>query len=251
MTAAIRIWQFSDTHLFADPAGELYDCRTGQSLQDVLDHARGSIRPNDIAVVSGDLVHDESRQGYRCFISMFETLGIPVFCLPGNHDDPALMREMMGVGRVRFAPVHMADGWQCWFLDSTVRGKVGGYLDDECLSSLRRGLQATRDHHTLIFLHHPPLATGMAWLDAGQILENPQHLLDLADEYPQIRAIAWGHAHQEVDTVHNGIRMLGCPSTMVQFRPDREQFDLDSLPPGYRWLDCQADGRIETGVIRI
>ena len=126
----MRVWQFSDTHLFADTAGKLYDCVTRQSLQNVLDHARGRISSNDIAVVTGDLVHDESHEGYRLFMHMFETLGIPVFCLPGNHDDPALMEEMMQAGPIRYIPVYMTDSWLCCFIDSTIDGKVGGRLDD-------------------------------------------------------------------------------------------------------------------------
>ena len=247
----IRLWQFSDTHLLSDPDGELYGCRTGESLRTVLDDARSRIQPEDLVVVTGDLVHDESEQGYQTLVDMFEILGVPVFCLPGNHDDPALLRSLLQTGTVRYVPEFTTNGWQFFFLDSTVHGMVAGRLDETSCRALTEGLQLHPDRHAAIFLHHPPLATGMAWLDNGQILENPQQLFQITDAFPRVRAVCWGHAHVASEAMRNEVRMLGCPSTMVQFRPGCREFSLDPVAPGYRWLDCFSDGSTETGIIRL
>ena len=40
-------------------------------------------------------------------------------------------------------------------------------------------------------------------------------------------------------------------STCIQFHPDSFDFVLDTVNPGYRWLDLNADGTLKTGVSRV
>lgn len=71
------------------------------------------------------------------------------------------------------------------------------------------------------------------------------------DACPRVRGVLWGHIHQELDVERNGVRLLATPSTCIQFAPRSDDFALDHLLPGYRWLRLHADGRIETGVSRL
>jgi Icc protein len=45
------------------------------------------------------------------------------------------------------------------------------------------------------------------------------------------------------------LRLLSTPSTCAQFRPGSDSFAIDERPPGYRWLDLRADGRLDTEVV--
>ena len=82
-------------------------------------------------------------------------------------------------------------------------------------------------------------------------LRNPDALFAVLDGFPQVRALLWGHIHQEFDQLRNGVRLLASPSTCVQFAPGSEEFQVDQEAPGYRWLRLYADGRLETAVSRV
>jgi Icc protein len=51
--------------------------------------------------------------------------------------------------------------------------------------------------------------------------------------------------------MRNGVRLLGSPSTCVQFAPGSEHFKVGDQAPGYRWLRLHPDGGLETGVSRV
>lgn len=82
-------------------------------------------------------------------------------------------------------------------------------------------------------------------------VDNGAALLTLTARHANLRGILWGHVHQAFDTRVGHARALATPSTCVQFLPGSEHFALDTLTPGYRWLDLHPDGRIDSGVERI
>ena len=51
--------------------------------------------------------------------------------------------------------------------------------------------------------------------------------------------------------MRGNVRLLASPSTCVQFTPGSEDFAVDTLAPGYRWLRLLPDGTLETGVARV
>ena len=51
--------------------------------------------------------------------------------------------------------------------------------------------------------------------------------------------------------MYKGIKMMASPSTCIQFLPMSDEFAVDPIPPGYRWLELHPDGRIVTGIRRI
>lgn len=243
------LWQFTDTHLAADPDAELMGVNALASLRRVVAAARQDTRP-DLVIATGDLVHDESAAGYRLLAETFAQLRTPVYCLPGNHDDPCVMRDVFSDGVARCAEEWQAGAWQVILLDSSQPGRAAGCLAPAELARLRACLQARPALHALLCLHHPPVAIGSAWMDAMG-LQNGEELLALVSEFPQVRGIVWGHNHQEFESEREGVRLLGAPSTCVQFLPRTERFALDIRPPGYRWLRLHADGRIESAVRRV
>jgi Icc protein len=91
---------------------------------------------------------------------------------------------------------------------------------------------------------------GSRWIDPIGV-RNPEAFFAVLDRFPQVRAVLWGHIHQEYDQLRNGVRLLASPSTCVQFAPGSEEFQVDKEAPGYRWLRLHADGSLETGVSRV
>lgn len=247
--ASRRILQITDTHLYADPQGTLLGLNTRDCLEAVIDSACASKSP-ELVVASGDLTHDGSTQACQALRQSFQRLDAPVYCLPGNHDERASLQGQLNSGAFHYTASTQAANWQLVFLDSTVDASEAGYLARDQLGILDQTLAGTPEQPAIVWLHHQPVPVGSRWLDS-MIVSNPDEFFAVIDRHPQVRAIVWGHVHQDFSLQRNGVQLLGTPSTCVQFKPRSETFDVDLLPPGYRWIDLHADGSLDTGIVRL
>lgn len=245
----LRVAQITDTHLYAIPDGQLLGLNTRDCLEQVLQRVRQD-GPFDLLVASGDLAHDGSEAAYRNLREQVGQLGIPAYCLPGNHDESIAIREQLDSEGFHCVRSHLAGGWQMVFLDSTVEGEDGGHLDDRELDGLSRALDSQPDLPALVWLHHQPVLMGSRWLDTMAV-DNPHELFAIIDRHPQVRALVWGHVHQTFEQQRKQQRLLATPSTCLQFLPASENFAIDEIPPGYRWLELYPDGELKTGVTRL
>ena len=244
----VVLLQITDMHLYAAADSRMRGVTTYETLLTVLEHVQRDTRwPPDAIVVTGDIVQDESRAGYERFRATMKPLGVPVFCLPGNHDDPQLMVDVLAEPPFQVCGDSMLAGWILIFLNTFARGEDGGKLSSAALVELHATLAAHPDKHTLICLHHQPLPMGSAWLD-GVGLRDAEKFLDCVDEHRQVRGVLWGHVHQASDRVRDEVHFMSTPSTCSQFLPDSDSFALDSRPPGSRWLTLEPEGGIETEV---
>jgi Icc protein len=248
-TEIIKILQLTDTHLFADSSGTLLGLKTEQSLQAVIADARERHPSADLVLATGDLSHDGSTAAYRRFFSLMNSLDLPVYCLPGNHDEATKLRNINNNGHCVTVDQVRQGNWQIIFLDSTVPGSEGAHLDRDALRQLQRQLESAPEHHTLVCLHHQPVPMDSDWLDT-MALDNAEEFFAVIDRHPQVRGIIWGHVHQAMHTVRNQVQLMSAPSTCIQFLPGSSNFALDMTAPGYRWLHLHPDGHIETGIDR-
>ena len=245
--SSVRLTHFTDPHLFGSERGELRGVATRPSLAATLAHAKRQDWPPDALLVTGDIVNDDA-DGYAPFRTMFEPLGLPVLCVPGNHDVPAAMRlELARAPFVLDGPVDLGL-WRIVLLDSCLPGQAGGRLSAASLAALEAALAASPARHALVCLHHHPLPMASRWLDRVG-LENAEAFLAAIDRHPNVRGVLWGHVHQSHDSLRRDVRMLATPSTCAQFLPRSDQFAVDRRPPGYRTLELKADGSIVTEVL--
>lgn len=244
----LRIVQITDPHLKAQPS-RLWGADVDAGLNAVLAHIRQRDPAPDFLIATGDLVGDDP-EAYPRFRQLLEPLGLPVYCLPGNHDFPAAMSRALGNGRVRRQRYLATEHWQLALLDSSFPGSPEGHLATGELALLDSVLASDPNRHALICLHHNPLPVGTVWLDTMTV-SNGAALFALLDRYPQVRAVAWGHLHAEFTGRRGDVQLLGAPATSVQFRPHTPEPAVDDLPPGYRWFELYPDGALETGVQRV
>lgn len=247
-----RLVQITDPHLFANPEGKLLGLTTRQSFEAVLTLALddGAPAPADALVMTGDLVHDETPEGYRYLHGILRATGLPCYCIPGNHDRPDLMEQYLGAAAVGRVASRRLGPWNLLFLDSTRPGQEGGLLGLDQLDELD-GLLAGNPAPSVVFLHQHPISIRSAWMDTMAV-ENGAELIALCDRHPtKVRALVFGHIHQEFAAEQSGYLILGAPSTCVQFLPGSEDFAVDTRPPGYRELLLYPDGRLETSVRRL
>jgi Icc protein len=243
----VQLLHVTDPHLFGDPARHLYGVNTAESLRLVLEQALGAGPPPDAVLVTGDIGDDLSAAAYARFRQALEHCGAPVFCLPGNHDDPALMAALLDERGFQYGGSARLGAWGLVMLDTHVPGKAHGLLADAELERLDAQLREFRDVPVLVCLHHPPVPVGSAWLD-GVGLRNGTAFLDVIDRHEQVRVVLAGHVHQEFDVQRGAVRLLATPSTCAQFTPRTPRCVMDRRPPGYRCLSLREDGAVTTQV---
>jgi Icc protein len=96
--------------------------------------------------------------------------------------------------------------------------------------------------------HHHPVSMRSRWLDTVG-LANGDAFFAVLRRHPNVRAVLFGHVHQALDVLIDGVRVLATPSTCSQFRPLSQDFAIDDAPPAYRTLTLHPDGRLDTEVI--
>lgn len=241
----MRLLQFTDTHLLGSPGTKVRGVATDVTLGRCVAHARRQHPAPRALLLTGDLVQDDPG-GYVRLREHFDDR-IPVHCLPGNHDLPAdLRRELTGPPFVHDLATRY-DGWLILMLDSTIAGAIHGHLSAAELARLDRALSENADAYALVCLHHHPVPHGSRWLDTV-MLDNGDELFAVLARHPGVRGLLWGHVHQALDGEHGRVRLMGTPSTCMQFAPDADEFLVDSRPPAYRWLLLGDDGSLETGI---
>lgn len=82
-------------------------------------------------------------------------------------------------------------------------------------------------------------------------IENGEELLTIVEHFPQVKAITCGHLHQEMQTSHKQIAIFAAPASCFQFKPLATEFELDTLPPGYRVFELFDNGDLQSRCFRL
>ncbi len=252
MTASsLSLLQVTDLHLFPSPEITFLGVNTEYYFHRVLKHAfaQPGVR-YDILLISGDLAQSPSTATYQRILHKMEEYHLPTLCLPGNHDDYALMQAVLATPLVNCRKQAIFGHWQLILLNSQIIHSEGGYLEQSELDFLETCLKAHPHLFTLIATHHNCLPSDSAWLDTMQI-QNSDEFLALVAKYPNVRVITTGHIHQQMDKQFGDIAVLGTPSTCFQFAKDSANFAMDRTPPGYRIIHLHDNGDVTSTVHRI
>ena len=242
----IRLVQLTDTHISADEDELLGGVNTTGTLLDVIADVERQ-EDVDLVLLTGDLAETPSVETYNKLAQILRQVNLPVYCLPGNHDEPRLMRRLLNTGNVSTANFLTGGTWSIILLNTHEAGERGGYLSAAELSCLEAALERSCDKHVLICLHHHPVNIHSAWMDA-MALKNSEALFRVLDRHNNIRGIIWGHIHQEFSTARNGVLLLGSPSTCIQFLQQSDEAGIDTRPPAYRSLTLTENGNIRTRI---
>lgn len=245
-----RFIQISDCHLGPLTSEALLGLNTDESLHDVL--ALIAEKESDFGhmVCTGDIASAGHEACYRRFVSIIrQYFSQSLAWLPGNHDSADIMAHV-DLPEVPEARVIDLGNWLVVLLDSVVPFKVHGNLEQSELDFLEQTLCANPTRHVMVMLHHQPVPVGSRWIDQ-YILRNPDAFFSVTDRFPNVKAVVWGHVHQDFSTQRKGVDLIATPSTCVQFKPLCDEFTVDTLMPGYRWFNLYDDGSLETGVERV
>lgn len=249
-----RIVQLTDLHVSADPDARLYDIPTRELLQDVAAHVERHAGRVDHLVVTGDHTHDEQPDSYEAVREILRPWHDRVWLVPGNHEDRATLRatfrdRVPGRGAERITFSFTAGEALCLGLDTHVPGQVSGRVDDGQLAWVSEQLDAHDPATAVLFMHHPPVLLGRAWLDRIG-LEGRERLQDLVLRDSRIRLVCCGHVHHESSSRVGKATVVTTPSTGLQFSPDEDEPTFVQAPPGYRIIELEGAG-CTTRVVRL
>ena len=171
-------------------------------LQPIVQITGLDIKP-DAIVLTGDII-DRSATGYAHALPLLCQAPVPLWPMPGNHDDPAGFRIAFD-GWADFAPDHLSytapiADLQLVALDSTLSDGSSG-MDSARLDWLA-GVLGNSRAPALLALHHPPFTTGVPHLDDPGFL-NADALVKLIERSAVCRIIA-GHSHRAMQTIWAG-----------------------------------------------
>ena len=253
----LRVLHVTDTHILSDPEAQVFGIDSFTALESLLAMVKRDTWEPHLLIATGDLSQDGSAASYRRLRSLLSALGIPVYCVPGNHDALSEMHANLKGGPVHIERRVVSDPWQIVLLDSQVPGEEHGFLSDSELAALEETLEQTPSQPTLVGLHHGPFP---ACPMPPCRLENADAFLAILGRHTQVRGVISGHNHCEVDERYSGIQMLVTPSTFLyadhpsgpdipEGRPFEETHELDPGRRGVRRLELYPDGRIDTNVI--
>jgi len=266
-----HILQITDLHLKADPAALWRGFNVQQSLDKVLELASEHTHwPPKLILVTGDIVDDETPEGYRASYQRLaqqlrERLGetaaknTRIGYIPGNHDDAAILEQVCSEIDIESCGTFTLNNWQIIQLDSTLIDSDDGELGSVQLKVLDKALSKPAAPHSLIVLHHPLVKLDSEWMDSMRV-KDAEAFFERIDQCNadnqtahKVRAIVWGHAHQQTERLHNQIQLFGTPAAgPVQFTVASDDFAIETeLQAGLRWLTLAEDGSIETSVKRV
>ena len=234
------IAHLTDPHigLQACPSYPPFDPET--ALHNALAHVRQLDPAPEVVLITGDLSDGGRAQDYATLARLLEE-GLPaqaeggphVLLVPGNHDIPALAHEKLKAYlprcldapdncyciHVQHGPLHLIG------LDTVVSFEPYGALSPAHLQWLERRLQICAGEPVLIFMHHPPLVTGMSVMDDYGLRSGRKELADLVAAHGQVQLIACGHQHRTILGALGGAPVVVLPSTS-------HQLNLDLRPEG-------------------
>ncbi|MDP9056879.1 MAG: metallophosphoesterase [Pseudomonadota bacterium] len=213
----------------------------------------------ELLLLTGDLTEWGDATSYATLVATLAPLGIPCWPIPGNHDlrEPlvaAFPQVALDDGFIHYAIA--LDGLRILMLDTFEPGRHGGAFCAARAKWLSAQLAAYPDTPTLIAMHHPPFATGVAWMDPNPDEPWLTRFADAIAGHSQILAITSGHVHRSAATQWHGHTAVICPSSAAAVALDFSPIDpavpdnrvlITDEPPGFvlhQWDGVQLTSHI-------
>ena len=247
--------QITDHHLLEAEDQLREGFSPGYSMRMVIKHIADNVAAQaDFIVSTGDLVDPATDETYQCASRL---LGIqspaslpgpqkinveglqqyPMYFLPGNHDDRALMtRHLFSASQAPdlYNLTFVHKDVQFIFLDWGIESKA--CFLPETREFLAHALQS--DLPSVIICHQHVKRIGSRWLDnfiADEIDDFWDMVLALGVK-EKVMGILCGHAHITYDDEYHGVPILGLRSTAYPFAKTDDPL-LILAPPHYRYVN--------------
>jgi len=222
-----------------------------------LDHVRNATRlrialksvyamkPRPAAILAtGDLVDNGTAEEYDELKQILSDCEIPIYYGIGNHDSRDGFRKAFPAtpvdenGFVQYA--FMLGDLRVIMCD-TLEGKEHGGFCEKRAAWLSRTLAEAPDTPTLLALHHPPIASGIVWMDEPADAPWKMRLANVIRGQKQIKGLVCGHMHRAFSGVFAGHLVQVSTATSIQLALDLSPIDL-RVPDHRELLTERAPG---------
>lgn len=223
--------QLSDPHIGAAGQNLFGDVDTAAMLRAAIHKLLSLPRAVDAVLVTGDLVDSGSAPEYAHLLSLLAPLRCPVYLVPGNHDDREQLRRSLErhpslatasasdlPGYIQY--VRQIGALRLITLDTNAPGQPHGELCEVRLAWLERALAADPAAPTVVALHHPPFASGIACMDSIALNRGASELEAILRRHPQVERLVCGHLHRSMCRRLGGTIVMSAPSTAHQIHLD-------------------------------
>ena len=245
------IAQISDLHVLLPGQKSSGIVETASFLPPVLAQLNQLSPRPDCVLLTGDLTDFGRPDEYTYLRKMLESLEIPYYLIPGNHDhrrhladafpDHAYLRDFAPF--IQYTVEHYP--LRIVALDTVVPMKSHGSLCADRLNWLDARLAEQPGRPTVIIMHHPPFVTGIRQMDDIGLLAGAPELEAIVQRHPQVERVMCGHLHRTIFRRFGGTIASTCPAPAHQIALELNEgnplcFIME--PPGYHlhtWLDGQ------------
>jgi Icc protein len=237
------IAQITDLHVRPRGQAAYRVAETNMMTERAIDALRALTPQPDVVLITGDMTDCGLVEEYELLKSLLGRLPMPVYMVPGNHDRRDNLRRVFADWPSIVADpdfVHyVVDDFPVRLigLDTLTPGSGAGALCARRLDFLERALAATPHKPSVIFMHHPPLTTGIAHMDAINLTEGSERLADLVHANGRVERILCGHYHRAIDALFGGTLASVAPGVAHQVAFDLDPAHAGALvlePPAYR-----------------
>lgn len=252
--------QITDLHIGTEGSLAYGRYDTARLLSRCVEHLTRRRPAANVVLATGDLVDAGSEEEYRRLRELLAPLRMPVYFIPGNHDDRDALRRVFPdhayLGPVGEPARYCVAGHPLRLiaLDTSVRGETGGALDERQIDWLEAQLAAVPREPTVIFMHHPPFKTGIARMDAiGLDTAGAARFGEILSRSPQVELVTCGHVHRAIQVRWHGTPISVCPSATFQYDLNLDGPGLQPSPdeqPAYQ-LHCWNGTELVTHTVTV
>lgn len=221
--------QVTDIHLGFDPdnPAEFNRKRLDQALETLCE-----MTPQpDMLLATGDLVDRGDQESYQRLENALSVVPFPVYMCLGNHDLRVPFLK-------QFPDTPVVDGFvqyeidegplRLLFLDTLEEGRHGGAFCEKRAAWLEARLEEKKDKPTILVLHHPPVESGIDWMNTHPDEPWVARLADTVAGHYQVKGMITGHLHRNISTWWRNISLAICASTAPQVALDLNPIDPEN-----------------------
>lgn len=249
--------QITDLHITTedDPykSKEINDRRLREVLTTIY-----NLKPRPVAIIaSGDLVDRGEAREYVEFKKLIaDFTEIPIYAGMGNHDLRGPFREIFpqgsqlkyetdqngfiqyeaDFGDIRLIMLDTLDEY-----DNGTKHRESAAFCSKRAAWLRRTLDRKSNKPTMIALHHPPVRSGIFWMDAREKYDWQKRLGDVVKNKKQVRTLMCGHLHRAFHSTFANHTVAASPASSLQLTLNLTEVDL-RVPDGREILVDEPPG---------
>jgi len=200
----------------------------------------------DFVLHTGDVAYDPDPEAYTAVVDILSQIQCPIHYLAGNHDEAtALQQIVMGRGESdTLTPLHFDfehGGVQFVGVDSNGPAEPpAGFIIESQLDWLDGICSADDERPLVIATHHNPVHGHIPWLENWMGIQNADDLHRiLLKAKERLLGVFFGHIHQNVHVMQDGILYTAAASSWCQFGAYPNMTDTisdEAAKPGFSFV---------------